>query len=187
MKGKLLPKMGDYKAIASLPLEVIMEGYNDANVLKRSIKQSADSLDEKAMKFIGFLVTIIIALTSALWILKANRASSYVLWLTIGEIVTCMISSCFLAFGVISNNAFHLPGERPEYFFWEKDLEWYRSLTVCGHEKFMAQKIKALSEDLEFNEKALRRMVINYRIAIWILVSLSVILGLVFLGYCLCI
>ena len=180
-----LPEMGSVEDISMLDSQIITEGYNEAKALKRSIKEAADILDEKAMKFIGFLVSIILALIAAFWALKGN-ADDMIIYLVAGEIATCVISMLLLVFGVISGNSYYMPGRRPNYFFYEKDVEWYNNMdeSIIASERnklFFALQIQALSSEINHNEKALQRIVRNYRRSIWLLGSLTAVLGVLFL------
>lgn len=180
-----LPEMGSVEDISMLDPQIITEGYNEAKALKRSIKEAADILDEKAMKFIGFLVTIIIALIAAFWALKGN-ADDMIIYLVAGEIATCVISMLLLVFGVISGNSFYMSGRRPNYFFNEEDVNWCNSMdeSINASERnklFFALQIQALSSEINHNEKALQKIVRNYRRSIWLLGSLTAVLGVLFL------
>lgn len=185
-----LPEMGSVEDISMLDPQIITEGYNEAKALKRSIKEAADILDEKAMKFIGFLVTIIIALIAAFWALKDVWADNIFLYLVASEIVTCMVSMILLVFGVISGSSFILSGGRPQEYFNEDLINRYKDLKAgiyCNPDKqFMVEKISALSYDIKHNEGALKRIVKNYRRSIWLLGSASTVLGIAFLVCCLC-
>lgn len=183
-KVTMLPEMGSIEDISKMDPQIITEGYNEAKALKRSIKEAADILDEKAMKFIGFLVTIILALIAAFWALKVS-ANAIFLYLVAGEIVICIVSMLLLVFGVISGNSFMLAGERPEFFFEKSLMDWYDDLKKYNGAKpdaqFMAAQTSALTNDISHNEKALERIVKNYRLSIWILTVSSSVLGIVFL------
>lgn len=185
-----LPEMGSVEDISMLDPQIITEGYNEAKALKRSIKEAADILDEKAMKFIGFLVTIIIALIAAFWALKDAWADDIFLYLVAGEIAICMVSMLWLIFGVISGSSFVLPGGRPQAYFNADFINWYKDLKAgayCNPDRqFIVTKISALSDEIKFNEGALKRIVQNYRYSIWLLGSASTALGIAFLVCCLC-
>lgn len=181
-----LPEMGSVEDISIMDPQIITEGYNEAKALKRSIKEAAEILDDKAMKFIGFLVTVIIALIAAFWVLQDAHANNIYIYLVTVEIAACIISMLWLVFGVISGNSFYMPGRRPEYFFYDKDVEWYNNMdeSINASERnklFLALQIQALSSEINHNEKALQRIVRNYRRSIWLLGSLTAVLGFLFL------